>query len=157
MVVHGTVGTAARLLRFGEGSLPVDSRLIGQHRIAVSRGWRLCRHQRILGAYCCPEPLSTAAEKALQFKTPVISGLGEVEFCSLISKKYRLDKLRERQGKEILDLFSNHVAEGVYQRISLNTERIIQARLLGGSMDSSLRTLDALQVAAALAEGLTLV
>jgi predicted nucleic acid-binding protein len=113
---------------------------------------------RILGAYYCPEPLSAAAEKALrQLKTPVISVLSEVEFCSLISKKHRLHELRERQAKEILDLFSNHVAEGFYRRISLNTDHFIKARLLVASMDSSLRTLDALHLAVALSEGLTLV
>jgi len=54
----------------------------------------------ILGAYYCPEPLSAAAEDALrQFKTPVISVLSEVEFCSLISKKCRLKELKERQAK----------------------------------------------------------
>lgn len=112
----------------------------------------------ILGAYYCPEPLSTAAEKALrQFKTPVISVLSEVEFCSLISKKYRLEELRQRQAKEILDLFSNHVAEGFYRRISLNTEHFVKARLLVASMNSSLRTLDALHLAVALLEGLTVV
>jgi len=112
----------------------------------------------ILGAYYCPEPLSAAAEDALrQFKTPVISVLSEVEFCSLISKKCRLKELKERQAKEILDLFSNHVAEGFYRRISLNTEHFLKARLLVASMDSALRTLDALHLAAALAEGLTLV
>ena len=112
----------------------------------------------ILGAYYCPEPLSAAAEDALrQFKTPVISVLSEVEFCSLISKKWRLKELKERQAKEILDLFSNHVAEGFYRRISLNTEHFLKARLLVASMDSALRTLDALHLAVALAEGLTLV
>ena len=112
----------------------------------------------ILGAYYCPEPLSAAAEKALrQLKTPVISVLSEVEFCSLISKKHRLHELRDRQAKEILDLFSNHVAEGFYRRISLNTDHFIKARLLVASMDSSLRTLDALHLAVALSEGLTLV
>lgn len=112
----------------------------------------------ILGAYYCPEPLSAAAEKALrQFRTPVISVLSEVEFCSLISRKYRLDELRERQAKEILDLFSSHVAEGFYRRISLSTEHFMKARLLVASMDSSLRTLDALHLAVALSEGLTLV
>ena len=54
-------------------------------------------------------------------------------------------------------MFSNHVAEGFYRRISLNTEHFIKARLLAASMDGSLRTLDALHLAAALAEGLTLV
>ncbi len=112
----------------------------------------------ILGAYYCPEPLSAAAENALrQIKTPVISLLSEVEFCSLISKKQRLNELRKRQAKEVLDLFSNHVAEGFYRRISLNTDHFIKARLLVASMDGSLRTLDALHLAVALAEGLTLV
>jgi predicted nucleic acid-binding protein len=112
----------------------------------------------ILGAYYCPEPLSAAAENALrQVKTPVISALSEVEFCSLISKKYRLRELKEHKAREIVDLFSNHVAEGFYRRISLSTEHFIKARQLVASMDSSLRTLDALHLAAALAEGLTLV
>jgi predicted nucleic acid-binding protein len=111
----------------------------------------------ILGAYYCPEPLSAAAEKALrQFKTPVISVLSEVEFCSLISKKYRLDELRERQARQVLELFSNHVAEGFYRRVSLNTEHFIKARLMVASLDSSLRTLDALHLAVALSEGLRL-
>jgi predicted nucleic acid-binding protein len=112
----------------------------------------------ILGAYYCPEPLSAAAEDALrQFKTPVISVLSEVEFCSLVAKKCRLKELKQRQAKQILDLFSNHVAEGFYRRISLNTEHFIRARQLIASMDSSLRTLDALHLAAAVAEALTLV
>lgn len=112
----------------------------------------------ILGAYYCPEPLSAASESVLRrIKAPVISALSEVEFCSLISKKCRLKELKERQAKEILDLFSNHVAEGFYRRIPLNTDHFIKARLLVGSMESALRTLDALHLAAALAEGLTLV
>lgn len=112
----------------------------------------------ILGAYYCPEALSAAAEKALrQLKTPVISVLSEVEFCSLISKKYRLGELRQREAKEILDLFSNHVAEGFYRRISLNSEQFIKARQLVASMDTSLRTLDALHLVVALSDGLTLV
>jgi predicted nucleic acid-binding protein len=112
----------------------------------------------ILGAYYCPEPLSAAAESALRgIKTPAISLLSEVEFCSLISKKCRLKELKDRQAKEILELFLNHVTEGFYRRISLNTEHFVKARLLVTSMDSALRTLDALHLAAALAEGLTLV
>src|SRR5438270_13976475 len=95
----------------------------------------------ILGAYYCPEPLSAAAEKALrQFKTPVISVLSEVEFCSLISKKYHLDELGERQAKAILDLLSNHVAEGCFRRISLSTEHFSKARPMVGSMDSLVHT-----------------
>ena len=111
----------------------------------------------ILGAYYCPEALSAAAEKALrQLKTPVISVLSEVEFCSLISKKYRLGELRQREAKRY-SIVLDHVAEGFYRRISLNTEHIIKARQLVASMDTSLRTLDALHLAVALSDGLTLV
>lgn len=111
----------------------------------------------ILGAYYCPEALSPAAEAALRkTKTPVISVLSEVEFCSLIARKRRLKELTERQAREILDLFGNHIAEGFYRRMSLNTDHFIKARQLVGLMDSSLRTLDALHLAATIAEGLTL-
>ena len=112
----------------------------------------------ILGAYYCPEPLSTAAEQTLRrVKAPVISVLSEVEFCSLISRKRRLKELREQQAKAILDLFGSHVAEGFYRRISLENEHFIKARQLVASMDSSLRTLDALHLAVALIEAITLV
>jgi predicted nucleic acid-binding protein len=111
----------------------------------------------ILGAYHCPEPLSaTVEDELLKIKTPVVSVLSEVEFCTLISQKCRLKELKARRAKEILDLFSSHVAEGFYRRISLSTEHFIKARQFLASMDNSLRTLDALHLAAALTEGLTL-
>lgn len=111
----------------------------------------------VLGAYYCPESLSTAAENALRHvKTPIISVLTEVEFCSLISRKRRLRELNERQAKNILDLFGNHVAEGFYRRMSFSTEHYIKARQLVASMETSLRTLDALHLSAAISESVTL-
>jgi uncharacterized protein len=111
----------------------------------------------VLGAYYCPELLSTAAEDALRkIKTPVISVLSEVELYSLISRKRRLRELNERQAKDILELFGNHVVDGFFRRISLSTEHFIKARQLVASMDSSLRTLDALHLAAAITESIIL-
>jgi predicted nucleic acid-binding protein len=111
----------------------------------------------VLGAYYCPELLSTAAEDALRkIKTPVISVLSEVELCSLISRKRRLRELNERQAKDILELFGNHVVDGFFRRISLSTEHFIKARQLVASMYSSLRTLDALHLAAAITESIIL-
>jgi predicted nucleic acid-binding protein len=111
----------------------------------------------VLGAYYCPESLSTAAEDALrQIKAPVISALSEVEFCSLISWKRRLRELNERQAKDILELFGNHAVDGFFRRMSLSTEHFIKARQLLASMDSSLRTLDALHPAAAIIESVML-
>jgi len=111
----------------------------------------------VLGAYYCPELLSSAAEDALRrIDGPVISILSEVEFCSLISKKRRLKELNQRQAKEVLDLFATHVAEGFYRRMVLTAEHYLKARQLIASMDIKLRTLDALHLSAATAETLTL-
>jgi predicted nucleic acid-binding protein len=112
----------------------------------------------VLGAYYCPEPLSGAAEAALQaIGTPVISILTEVEFCSLIARKRRLNELSEGQAKQVLDLFGTHVAEGFYRRLSMPTEHFLNARQLITSGIGSLHTLDALHLAAAGAESLPLI
>ncbi len=111
----------------------------------------------VLGAYYCPEPLSAVAESALRrSKVPVISVLSEVELHSLIACKRRLKELDARQAIDIIELFDAHVAEGYYQRMALSTEHFIKARQLIASMVSSLRTLDALHLAVALCESLTL-
>lgn len=111
----------------------------------------------VLGAYYCPEPLSAAAETALRdLATPVVSTLTEVEFASLIARKRRLRELTERQARAILDLFAEHVAEGFYRRVPLGTEHFLRAHDLLATFSSALRTLDALHLAAALAENLPL-
>jgi uncharacterized protein len=111
----------------------------------------------VLGAYYCPEALSTTAEEALREVTaPVISLLSEVEFASLLSRKRRLKEIDERQAKDILDLFETHVAEGFYRRMSLTTEHFLKARQLVASAQSALRALDSLHLAAAISESLPL-
>jgi len=111
----------------------------------------------VLGAYYCPEALSTTAEEALrEITAPVISLLSEVEFASLLSRKRRLKEINERQAKDILDLFETHVAEGFYRRMSLTTEHFLKARQLVASAQSALRTLDSLHLAAAISESLPL-
>ena len=111
----------------------------------------------VLGAYYCPEALSAAAETALRkIRTPVISLLSEVEFCSLISRKRRLKEFNERQAKQILDLFGTHVAEGFYRRLAPATEHFLKARQLLAAEIGSLHTLNALHLTVALAESLPL-
>ena len=111
----------------------------------------------VLGAYYCPEALSAAAETALQkIRTPVISLLSEVEFCSLISRKRRVKEFNERQAKQILDLFGTHVAEGFYRRLAPTTEHFLKARQLLAAEIGSLYTLDALHLTMALTESLPL-
>jgi uncharacterized protein len=111
----------------------------------------------VLGAYYCPEPLSSAAEEALRrIEIPVISILSELEFHSLIAKKRRLKELNARQARRILDLFGGHVADGFYRRMSLSGEHYLKARQMIGATRIPLHTLDALHLAAALAESLPL-
>lgn len=111
----------------------------------------------VLGAYYCPETLSAAAEDALRtVRVPVISLLSEVEFASLISRRRRLGETNEGQAAEILDLFSTHISEGSYRRISVTAEHFLKARQLVAARQSSLHTLDALHLALAVTENLPL-
>lgn len=111
----------------------------------------------VLGAYYCPEALSEKAEGALRkIPGPVISGLSDVEFCSLISRKRQLKELSERKANEILALFDSHIAQGFYRRVSLSAGHFLKARQLVLDADNGLRTLDALHVAAAVTESLTM-
>jgi predicted nucleic acid-binding protein len=111
----------------------------------------------VLGAYYCPEPLSTAAEAALlRLQEPCISPLTEVEFASLIARKRRLRELSERQATEVLRLFGQHVADGYYRRLPLGAEHFLRARDLIASMASALSTLDALHLSVALSAGIPL-
>jgi uncharacterized protein len=111
----------------------------------------------VLGAYYCPEPLSTAAEAALlRMQEPCISPLTEVEFASLIARKRRLRELSERQATEVIRLFGQHVADGCYRRLPLGAEHFLRARHLIASMASALSTLDALHLSVALSAGIPL-
>jgi predicted nucleic acid-binding protein len=112
----------------------------------------------VLGAYYCPEPLSSAAESALLgLRDPCISSLTEVEFTSLIARKRRLKELGGRQANQVLQLFGQHVAEGHYRRLPLGTEHFVRARELIASLTSALSTLDALHLSVALSAGIPLI
>ena len=111
----------------------------------------------VLGAYYCPEELSGTVDRALGgIEGPTISALSEVEFYSLIAKKRRLKQLTKAHGLEILELFATHVSEGFYRRISLTAEHYAKARQLIVAPGAVLHTLEALQLAVALAAGLPL-
>ena len=111
----------------------------------------------VLGAYYCPEELSSAVEDALRrIEVPVISTLSELEFCSLIAKKRRLKELNAQQARRVLDLFESHVSEGFYRRVNLTAEHYLKARQLIAVARIRLHTLDALHLATARADALPL-
>ena len=108
----------------------------------------------VLGAYYCPEPLSPSAEAALRdIEAPVISDLTLVEFSSLVARKRQLKELDAREASRVLGAFSEHAAGGFYRRMPMGTGHFTRARRLIEAA-TSLRTLDALHLAAALIAGI---
>ncbi len=111
----------------------------------------------VLGAYYCPEELSAAAEGAITTLDALfISPLTEVEFVSLVMRKWRARDFTPRKAGKILETFRVHVADGYYKKIKIESEHYHAARDLIANSKHGLRTLDALHLALAHANALTL-
>ncbi len=111
----------------------------------------------VLGAYYCPEDLSAAAERAITvLDALMISPLTEVEFVSLVMRKRRARDFTLRKANKILETFWAHVADGYYKKIKIESEHFHAARDLIAKNKHNLRTLDALHLALAHANALTL-
>ena len=111
----------------------------------------------VLAAYYCPEPLSRSVQRALAtVKEPVISPLVEVEFYSAIAAKVRRRELEAAWARQILAMFRGHIADGWYGMVPIETEEYSIVRDWLGRFTSPLRAPDALHLAAALANDLTL-
>ena len=112
----------------------------------------------VLVAYYCPEAFSPAAQEAvLASRGPVISPLVEVELTSAVAMKVRTKDLDRAEAARILSLFHVHVADGYYRMAEIGRREYDLARDWLGRFTTALRTLDALHLAAAFANGLTLV
>lgn len=112
----------------------------------------------VLGSYYCPERLSNAVAKALAAVTdPVISPLVELEFTSLLSLKVRTGDLTAADAGLILSRFRVGLANGSYRAVDLGQPEHDLARDWLARFTTPLRTLDALHLAAAFANGLTIV
>ncbi len=112
----------------------------------------------VLAAYYCPEPLSRQAEAVLTSQMgPAISWLTVVELISALSRKVREQTLKPAGARKILDAFKTHVDGGYYRLLGIDRSDYEQAEYRIGSFDSSLRTLDALHIAVAVREKLSIV
>ncbi|HYA43262.1 MAG TPA: type II toxin-antitoxin system VapC family toxin [Syntrophobacteraceae bacterium] len=111
-----------------------------------------------LVAYYCPEALSEKVEAFLttHLRTS-ISMLTEVELFSAISRKIRDGNLSADDGALITGLFLSHLEASFYRSIEVQTRHYIMARDWIGQFDAPLRTLDAIHLAIASSESLTLV
>ena len=106
----------------------------------------------------CPEALSATAEREVRRSgPPTISPLIEVEFCSALARKTRIGEMTGEEARRILSLFRMHCAEGAYRIVPIEARAYAVAGGWLGAFSTPLRTLDALHLAAAYANGLTLV
>lgn len=112
----------------------------------------------VLVAYYCPEPRSEKAEAFLMAHTqPVISTLTEVEFFSALSKKVREKGIGRKDGDRVIARFLAHVNNHYYTCLDVETQHFRLARDWIGMFKVGLRSLDAIHLAVASLNGLTLV
>lgn len=106
----------------------------------------------------CPEPLSQAAEKAVAgSRSPAISALTEVEFCSALSIKTRTGTLDVGSAGRIMSLFRSHLRDNRYRILAVGAREFALACEWIGRFSVPLRSVDALHLAVAFANNLTLV
>lgn len=110
-------------------------------------------------AYYRRERRSDRVEALLQRqREPVLLGeLVRLEFASAVARWVRTHALREGQAARLERAFDADVAAGRYAVHALRSEHVTLARRWLLSRTTALRTLDALHLATAAAEGATLV
>jgi predicted nucleic acid-binding protein len=112
----------------------------------------------VLASYYCPESLSNKVQRALaEVKTPVISSLVELELHSALAMKVRSRAMDRATAGKIAAVFQLHMADRRYRIVPIAVREYTLARSWLSTFNSSLRTLDALHLAAAFANGLTLI
>ena len=111
----------------------------------------------VLAVYYCPEPLSEQAEKIIiRAKRPRISSLTEVELASAVSRKIREKNISPEDGNKIFNQFRSHLKESLYRLISVEDRHYQTAKNWILQFSTPLKTLDALHLAIASGDNLTL-
>lgn len=112
----------------------------------------------VLVAYYCPEPLSSHAQRVLQQQRELaISSLVEVEFASALARKVRTREMRLTDAQRILVAFQAHLDQEIFRRLPIERQHFAKAQEWLASFRIPLRTLDALHVAVAAAEGASMI
>ena len=112
----------------------------------------------VLVAYYCPEPLSEKVEAFITAQIrPKISALTEVEMYSALSKKVREKLMDRKDASRVIAQFISHVDNQYFTYLPVEALHFRLARDWIGVFKFSLRTLDALHLAIASSEGLSIV
>jgi uncharacterized protein len=112
----------------------------------------------VLVAYYVPEPLSDRAQQIIT-STPVVivSELVQAEFVAALSLRFRVGHVERTTVQQIASLFLQHVTDAFYSPLHLPSAVYSLARSYITRFDLPLKAPDALHLAAAALEELTLV
>lgn len=111
----------------------------------------------VLVAYYIPEPNSAKVQRILSRQSrTAISPLVEIELHSALGRKARSGQLDLADARKAAGLFAVHLADGLFDIVPVAGREYRIARDWIGAFSTPLRTLDALHLAAAFCNGLTL-
>ena len=112
----------------------------------------------VLGSYYCPEALSQSVNRVLaSVADAVISPLVEVEFYSLLALKVRTREMTRAGAQAVVARFRAHRGDQLYRMVEIGAAEYGRASDWLGQFAIPLRALDALHLAAAIANGQTLI
>lgn len=112
----------------------------------------------VLVAYYVPEPLSERSQQIIT-STPivVVSELVQAEFVAALSLRLRIGDVERTTVQQIANLLLQHTTDGLYSPLHLKSDVYHLARTYITRFDLPLKAPDALHLAAAALEELTLV
>lgn len=112
----------------------------------------------IVFAYYLPEVYSAQAQAVYRANQRLtISNFVELEVFAALSRQVRVQSLEPAVARQIAALFTNHVQSGLYEQIHLHSGHYRLARTYIARFDLPLKAPDALHLAVASIENLTLV
>ncbi len=112
----------------------------------------------VLVAYYYPEEKSSEVEHLLiNTDKPAISQLTAVEFTSALSKKIREHTLTKQDGVKLIALFRDHIRHKSFYNLPVKPNHYSKASSWISLFTTPLRTLDALHLAIAQENDITIV
>ena len=109
----------------------------------------------VLVAFYLPEAMNAQAQRLLSGAESVaISGLSEVEFHSAVARRVRMNELTRSDAVRVLSQFRLH-AESGFRMVAVEQRDYLLARDWLATFSTPVRTLDALHLAVAFSNGLT--
>ena len=112
----------------------------------------------VIVAFYIPEAQSSQVQRLFSSEMPLaICCLTEVEFTSAIARLIRMNAFTKQFGRCVLEEFRDHIRQKHYTFCPITRKEYDLAQDWIGSFRTSLRTLDALQLAVASSNGLPLV